>query len=789
MRALRLAVRFTLLAAALTLVPAATAAAASFTATQSGLWSDNATWGGAGVPGANDDATITGFDVELSAPAPVGSLTIGAGGQLDLAGSGLFVGGDVDLVGGAALVSGSGTPTFGVAGRLTVGDATVSSTNVTVAESGGSSPSTAFAAGASTWTSATLTQLGGTSTIAAHTATGLSPDLDDVAVTVTGPASFAALTLQATSAAGSITFRPGAAAADPSDPALLELTGALTASGTQTATVDWTGYAAQFGDRVNLLAAGAGALAGLTTTDTSTTRFTTAGALLFAQFGELVNMAAPTVASDNATSPAHARPGEVVTCTPGTWSQPSTYAYTWKRGAATIAGQTASTYTVTNADHGASLTCAVTATAGHLSASASASNTVSVPVAPRLTFGSVPATVTTESVAVAYALGTGTTITDCTRNGSRVASCANPIVLRGYPNGTRQTLTVTARNGAGETITERVSFDVRIPPPLGVDVPAGLRAGQLATVAIRTDADATITCAYQGAVLPCGPAGAQVVVPPQSRTGTLRVTASTGTGTTTVEQAVTAATAARGLPSTVTVAAGAKVSVPSPSWFGAGPYRWQGPIVMGWTGAADDPSSWALTFTAPTKAGTYRQSVLWGGEPGAVDTLTVRVLDPGAAPTAKQLSGVTSPKAPLACPSFGAGTTFTWWVDGVLQRGVTGRTLADVPRTGTVSCATFDGPTGRSRQLQALVDRGTRLAASVASSRRALSVSASGRVTVRAEVSRRGSRAKQTVRARVTRGTTTVRLRRALPARGYEIRVRIVRSGGGTSAPLTIVRR
>jgi len=53
--------------------------AATFTASQSGNWSSASTWGGAGVPGSGDTATITSFTVTLDVNATVATLTLNSG--------------------------------------------------------------------------------------------------------------------------------------------------------------------------------------------------------------------------------------------------------------------------------------------------------------------------------------------------------------------------------------------------------------------------------------------------------------------------------------------------------------------------------------------------------------------------------------------------------------------------------------------------------------------------------------------------------------------------------------
>lgn len=55
---------------------------ASYTSSQSGNWSDVATWGGGGYPQASDNATITGYTVTMTANVAVTNITFGANGIL-----------------------------------------------------------------------------------------------------------------------------------------------------------------------------------------------------------------------------------------------------------------------------------------------------------------------------------------------------------------------------------------------------------------------------------------------------------------------------------------------------------------------------------------------------------------------------------------------------------------------------------------------------------------------------------------------------------------------------------
>src|SRR5207244_13354066 len=65
------------------LVTAAPGFAASCSSTTSGNWSSASTWGGAGVPGSGDTATVNGGHVvTLDIPVTVATLTLG-GGQIN----------------------------------------------------------------------------------------------------------------------------------------------------------------------------------------------------------------------------------------------------------------------------------------------------------------------------------------------------------------------------------------------------------------------------------------------------------------------------------------------------------------------------------------------------------------------------------------------------------------------------------------------------------------------------------------------------------------------------------
>jgi hypothetical protein len=69
----------------------------------------------------------------------------------------------------------------------------------------------------------------------------------------------------------------------------------------------------------------------------------------------------PTLAAPSGGATVHgtALPGDTLTCEPGTWTGNPAFTYAWVRNTSVIAGATASTYTVTILDEGATLTCVI----------------------------------------------------------------------------------------------------------------------------------------------------------------------------------------------------------------------------------------------------------------------------------------------------------------------------------------------------------------------------------------------------------------------------------------------
>ena len=112
----RLAIRFSWCFLAL-VCTAAPLAAATFSSTTSGNWSSASTWGGAGVPGAGDTATV-GHTVTLDVPVTVTNLTLTG----TLTGSqSISITTAFNWNGGT--MSGSGTTTIPGASTMTLGSA------------------------------------------------------------------------------------------------------------------------------------------------------------------------------------------------------------------------------------------------------------------------------------------------------------------------------------------------------------------------------------------------------------------------------------------------------------------------------------------------------------------------------------------------------------------------------------------------------------------------------------------------------------------------------------------
>lgn len=781
MRTLRRIVQIALLAS---LAGAPAADAALYQSETDGAWDSPGVWD-SGTPGPGDTAVISEGDA-ISLPSggvTVKNLIVIRGGSVHFDNRTLTATGSVtigDDVGTGGLVTDLSTGQLNVEGALEIVDATVDHVNVSVASSGSSHSTTLATGGTSSWTFSTLTQTGGTASLAGHTAVGLDLALEGVAANVTGANTIGDLTLTAPSGSGALAFHT------PTGASTRLTVGAFSTSGTQTVTTTWTGTPVAGGSS-DLLTKSSGSFSGLTAEDSQHTSFTVGASTLSARYVAYANTTAPSVTTSNSTTTL-ATAGDTLTCAPGAWSEASTYTYAWTRDGTIIPGASSTTYTVTSADEGHRVGCAVTGTGTPASrtATAASATTITVPAAPGVTITSAPpATVTTASTSLAYTAAEGTTVSRCTVDDVPII-CANPLTISGYTNGSRPTVRITGRNAAGQTTVAAASFDVRIPPALTVGTPSAAPGGAPVTVDISTDPGAVLTCAYAGLSVPCSGEGVTVPAPPAGRAFALSVTATSATGTSTVSRTLTS-TAAAPLPSPIVVPVGEKVTIPSASFLGAGPgtggYDWQGPLAVTWSGAFSDPSSWRLRVAAPKAPGTYRQTLTWYAEGGDLNAFTVKAVDPAKTAPTRTLGGVTSKAAPFTCPASQAGTTYTWWVNGQLVTGQTKRTLpaSAVPSTGNIWCTARNPATGVVVVLRVLLDRGARVAGFPLN--RMLQVALSQPATLEV-TSMRGAKRLAVSRVKAKRGTQKV----PVPKAAGTFQVRLVRADGTKSRPLTIAR-
>ena len=128
-----------------------------------------------------------------------------------------------------------------------------------------------------------------------------------------------------------------------------------------------------------------------------------------------VATANPTVTGDTAV-------GSTVTCAGGSWNgapdQPTSYGYSWLLGSSPISGASGSTYTITSADAGQTLSCSITATnAAGSTAAGSNPTSVPAPTPPTATPPASPPPVTSTA-------SSGTTPTNASPKGGVDASKA-----------------------------------------------------------------------------------------------------------------------------------------------------------------------------------------------------------------------------------------------------------------------------------------------------------------------------------------------------------------------------
>jgi hypothetical protein len=83
-----------------------------------------------------------------------------------------------------------------------------------------------------------------------------------------------------------------------------------------------------------------------------------------ADSNSLAPVLAPPANTTAPSIPAGGTVGGAVTCDPGTWARALTFAFSWTRDGATIAGATGSIYTLASADAGHTIRCVVVAHGG-----------------------------------------------------------------------------------------------------------------------------------------------------------------------------------------------------------------------------------------------------------------------------------------------------------------------------------------------------------------------------------------------------------------------------------------
>lgn len=176
------------------------------------------------------------------------------------------------------------------------------------------------------------------------------------------------------------------------------------------------------------------------------------------------------VAPANTVAPAvtgTAKVGQTLSTTDGTWTgTPSpTFTYAWKAGGVAIGGATASTFLLTNTQHGALITCTVTATNTAGSASATSNATVAVvyanpvnDVAPAITgeakvgqtLSCSTGTWTGTGIAYTYAwkLGDGTPIGGATASTFKLTNAQRGLTVKCTVTATNDGAAVTATSSA-----------------------------------------------------------------------------------------------------------------------------------------------------------------------------------------------------------------------------------------------------------------------------------------------------------------------------------------------------
>lgn len=386
-----------------------------------------------------------------------------------------------------------------------------------------------------------------------------------------------------------------------------------------------------------------------------------------------VNTVAPQITGE-------ARTGQTLTCTSGTWTDATSYSYAWKRGAATVAGQTTTTYAVSAADEGSRLQCVVTATGlGGTSTVASAQTAITVPIAPDNT--SIPTLSGTAQVGRTLTCDPGTWTGSPTltyawlRDGAPISGAtSSTYTLVGADAGAAMSCRVSGQNAGGTDIaTSATSASVLVAAPTNTTSPSVSGTAQVGYTQSCTSGawtgSPTLTYAWlrDGSLISGATSSSYVAV--AADTGhqlTCRVNAANGGGIQSADSAPT---------STVIEAAPVNMSAPSVT----GQAQVGNTLTCNpgtWTGTPSLSYQWLRNGSVIAGATSTTYTVLAGDE-GA--TLSCRVSGQNAGGTVVATSSATVPAVEAAPTSTSAPA-----VNGVVQ---VGRTLSCDPGTWTGSPA------------------------------------------------------------------------------------------------------
>ena len=187
--------------------------------------------------------------------------------------------------------------------------------------------------------------------------------------------------------------------------------------------------------------------------------------------------------------------GQTLTAVTGTWGPwTQTFAYQWKRGGNNIAGATAATYKLTQADAGTQITVSVTATRAGFNPATRASSSIAIPTTP---FTTAPEPTVTGTLAAGQVLtavpGTWNPAATFTyqwrRNGTPIGGATASTYTVTQADATNNlTVTVTG-SAAGYTPTAKTSVALPVPATPFASAPVPTLAG---TVAVGSTLTATV---------------------------------------------------------------------------------------------------------------------------------------------------------------------------------------------------------------------------------------------------------------------------------------------------------